>query len=704
MENQNKDDKQKLDPEKRPARGLNFWILLFLISCFFVYVMSYVFFNDAEQISLGYFKKLLKNQDYYGKQLKDGNKKITQTIEFLKYEESTATGYFGDFIPPREPYYNSEGELEPSKSSARKMKKRFRITLPLGEESRHALEAEVEAAGVSFDQAPANNILSYYTGLLLLFTLGFLLFMFLSLRRSQNQMLGGGGFLSNFSRSPAKKYEASEDPITFKDVAGLEGVKADLQEIVEFLKDPSRFQKLGGRVPKGVLLIGPPGTGKTLLAKAVAGEAEVPYFSVNGSEFIQMFVGVGASRVRDLFQTAKSQCPAIIFVDEIDAVGRQRGAGLGGGHDEREQTLNQILGEMDGFQGSDSVIVLAATNRPDVLDPALLRPGRFDRHITVSRPTLKGRYQIFKVHVRDVPLAEDVDLEILAQATTGMTGADIRNLVNEAALWAARKNATKVEMDHFYYAHDKVLMGAKREEVFSEKEKERTAYHEAGHTIAAWFLEGAYPVHKVSIVPRGFAAGVTQMIPEEERTNMSEHELKEQLMVLLAGRAAEQLIYKELTVGAQNDLEKATSISRRMVTQWGMSAKVGPVSFKMTDEDPFLGREMQQSRVFSEHTLEVIDDEITSILNEAAVNALELMKKKSELLESLTRELLKAEEMDRFEIEEILGPSVHKRALPALKKEKDEALEAEKKAAEESSSDAESKEAQAEEAKSDEEV
>ena len=674
MENQNKDDKQQTDSEKRPARGVNFWILLFLFSCLLLYVVVTLFSNDAEKISLSYFKKLLKNQDFYGKRLNDEDgKPIEQTIVYLKYEETTATGYFGDFVPPREPQRTTEGELETPNSSVRKMKKRFRIVLPTGEESRHALEAEVEKAGVDFDQAPANNILGYYTGLLLLFTLGFLLFMFLSLRRSQNQMLGGGGFLSNFSRSPAKKFEATEDPITFKDVAGLEGVKADLQEIVEFLKDPTRFQKLGGRVPKGVLLIGPPGTGKTLLAKAVAGEAEVPFFSVNGSEFIQMFVGVGASRVRDLFQTAVAQCPAIIFVDEIDAVGRQRGAGLGGGHDEREQTLNQILGEMDGFQGSDSVIVLAATNRPDVLDPALLRPGRFDRHITVSRPTLKGRYEIFKVHVRDVPLGPDVDLEILAQATTGMTGADIRNLVNEAALWAARQNATKVEMDHFYYAHDKVLMGAKREEVFSAKEKERTAYHEAGHTIAAWFLSGAYPVHKVSIIPRGFAAGVTQMIPEEDRTNMSEQELKEQLMVLLAGRAAEQLIYNELTVGAQSDLERATSISRRMVTQWGMSRKVGPVSFKMTDEDPFLGREMQQSRVFSEHTLEVIDDEITSILNEAAKNALAMMKKRKDALESLTRELLKAEEMDRYEIEAILGPSVHKRELPTLKEEKDEA-------------------------------
>ena len=669
-EQQPKDDNQNPEAGKRPARNLNFWMLLILLSCLALYVAISMFGNDADQISVGYFKKLLLNKDFYGEAIQtDEGKNAVKVISQIKFEETTATGYFGDVIPPREPFYNLQGDLEEPKASLRPLKRKFRITMPKGEESRQQLEMAVEAAGVDFDHSAPNNLLSYYTGLLLLFTLGFLLFMFISMRRSQNQMLGGGGFLSNFSRSPAKKYEAKADPITFKDVAGLEGVKTDLQEIVEFLKDPTRFQKLGGRVPKGVLLVGPPGTGKTLLAKAVAGEAEVPFFSVNGSEFIQMFVGVGASRVRDLFQTAKAQAPAIIFVDEIDAVGRQRGAGLGGGHDEREQTLNQILGEMDGFQGSDSVIILAATNRPDVLDPALLRPGRFDRHVTVSKPTLRGRLAIFKVHVRDVPLAEDVDLEILAQATAGMTGADIQNLVNEAALWAARKETNKVFMDHFYHAHDKVLMGARREEIISEKEKERTAYHEAGHTVAAWFLEGGSPVHKVTIIPRGFAAGVTLMVPEEDRMNMSEQELKEQLMVMLAGRAAEKLIYDEFTVGAQNDLEKATSIARRMVTQWGMSKKVGPVSFKMTDDDPFLGREMHQSRVFSEHTLEVIDDEITFILNEAAQRALDMMAERKPMLEALTNGLLENEELDRFEIERILGPSVHKKLSLASENE-----------------------------------
>jgi cell division protease FtsH len=436
-------------------------------------------------------------------------------------------------------------------------------------------------------------------------------------------------------------------------------VKADLQEIVDFLKDPGKFQKLGGRVPKGVLLMGPPGTGKTLLARAIAGEANVPFFSVNGSEFIQMFVGVGASRVRDLFTTAKSQSPAIIFIDEIDAVGRQRGAGLGGGHDEREQTLNQILGEMDGFQKNESVIVVAATNRPDVLDPALLRPGRFDRHIPVSRPTMKGRLEIFKVHVRDVPLGPDVNLEIMAQATAGMTGADIQNLVNEAALWAARQNKSKVEMSDLYYAHDKVLMGAKREEVLNQREKERTAFHEAGHTLAAWSLKGAMPVHKVTVIPRGRALGVTQMVPEEDRMNLSENEIRDTLVVLLSGRAAEKIVYNEFTVGAENDLERATQMARRMVTHWGMSNRLGPVSYKMTDEDPFLGREIHQNRQFSEHTMEVIDEEVTKILQSASAAAVELLEQRRVDLDKIAEGLVKREELDRGDIAELIGPSVH---------------------------------------------
>jgi cell division protease FtsH len=499
--------------------------------------------------------------------------------------------------------------------------------------------------------------LTVYVAMMAL-TLGVVVFIWFWMRRTQNQMMGGG-FLSGFTRSPAKRYEASKIPVTFKDVAGLEGVKADLMEIVEFLKTPAKFQKLGGRVPKGVLLNGPPGTGKTLLARAVAGEAGVPFYSVNGSEFIQMFVGVGASRVRDLFKVAKDNSPAIIFIDEIDAVGRQRGAGLGGGHDEREQTLNQILSEMDGFAQNDFVIVIGATNRPDVLDPALLRPGRFDRHVTVGRPTQKGRVEIFKVHVRDVPLGDNVNLEVLASACIGLTGADIRNIVNEAALWAARHDKTQVDMSDFEHARDKVLMGPKREEVLQEKEKEKTAYHESGHTILAWTLPGAHRVHKVTIIPRGRSLGSTQMMPNEDRLSMSEPELKDHLTMLLGGRAAEKLIYDEATIGAENDLERASGLARRMVMSWGMSDKLGPVSYKLADDDPFLGREMHQQRQFSEHTMEVIDGEVARILREASDRAHALLQQNRGLLEKLSAALIEREALDEAEIAVILGPSVH---------------------------------------------
>ena len=659
MDNERDNEKDTDDKRSRSAsRNPNFLIPLLLLAAL-MFMILYSWNDGPSSISYSYFQNLLDGRDADGKVIRDDDDKpVGCMIEYMKFTPGGATGIF-KMIPDAEGVYNSEGNLTTPKADA-KLKKRFSVDLPDDAPSRARVIDEVREAGVNveFDEN-SSDIFAWYYGALIMLSLGLLLFMILSFRRSQSQMMGGGGFLSNFSRSPAKQYEASEQPITFKDVAGLEGVKADLGEIVEFLKDPSKFQKLGGRVPKGALLIGPPGTGKTLLARAVAGEAGVPFFSVNGSEFIQMFVGVGASRVRDLFATAKAQSPAIIFIDEIDAVGRQRGAGLGGGHDEREQTLNQILGEMDGFQGSDSVIIIAATNRPDIFDPALLGPGRFDRHVTISRPTKSGRFAIFKVHVRDVPLGPDVDLEVMASATAGMTGADIQNLVNEAALWAARGDKTKVEMEDFYYAHDKVLMGAKREEVLTEKEKTRTAYHEAGHTLAAWNLKGANPVHKVTIIPRGRALGVTQMVPDEDRMNMSEQEIIDHLVVLLAGRAAETLIYDELTVGAENDLERATSMARRMVTHWGMSKELGPVSYKMSDEDPFLGGQIHKSRQFSEHTMEVIDNEVHKILETASKSALELLKNHQDGLEAVTQGLLEHEELDRKEIADLIGPSVH---------------------------------------------
>lgn len=656
---ENRPENNESPEEYQRPRALNFLLLASVLLLLVVLLISWATTPSQSQISYSYFKNLLHGEGFDGTKIKDDKgDDIKSAIESIKFDGSSATGVF-KFIPPPAPVTNAKGELVKPKPNV-KLHKRFRVNLSDERSTnREKLIDTCEDLGVTVEIAEVNNTIAWVYVLFLMLSLGLVFFVIMSVRRSQNQMMGGGGFLSNFSRSPAKRYDASLEPITFKDVAGLEGVKADLGEIVDFLKDPTKFQKLGGRVPKGALLIGPPGTGKTLLARAIAGEADVPYYSVNGSEFIQMFVGVGASRVRDLFATAKANSPAIIFVDEIDAVGRQRGAGLGGGHDEREQTLNQILGEMDGFQANEAVIVIAATNRPDILDPALLRPGRFDRKVTVSRPTKAGRLAIFKVHVRDVPLAADVDLEVMAGATVGMTGADIQNLVNEAALWAARNDKNKVEMVDFYYSHDKVLMGAKREEIISEEEKTKTAYHEAGHTLTAWRLKGAYPVHKVTIIPRGRSLGVTQMVPDEDRLSMSRNDIRDTLVMLLGGRAAELLIYDEQTAGAERDLEQATSLARKMVTHWGMSQKLGPVSYKMSDDDPFLGGQIHKSRQFSEHTMETIDDEVQAILEEAAKRAYELLEENRVDLEAITQGLLKDEELDRGQIEALIGPSVH---------------------------------------------
>ncbi len=652
MENKSEDNGSP-GPENQPNRRGNNSLLIALIVAGLVALLFYKNDDDRSVISTSFFYHELEESD---------------NIEMVKIGDRRVYGTFK--IPPDMPPVYVEGVQKPQldeNGEQKQYQKKFVFNRAMGAEAAARLEARLEEAGVQFDQLDPDNTqtiisLIAFIGL----PLAILFFLFMMLRRTRSDIMGGG-FLSGFSKSPAKRFEASEKMVTFGDVAGLEGVKADLQEIVDFLKTPEKFQKLGGRVPKGVLLNGPPGTGKTLLARAVAGEAEVPFFSVNGSEFIQMFVGVGASRVRDLFKTAKEQSPAIIFIDEIDAVGRQRGAGLGGGHDEREQTLNQILGEMDGFTGNQAVIVIAATNRPDVLDPALLRPGRFDRHITVGRPTMKGREAIFKVHVRDVPLADDVDLKRLAAGTVGLTGADIRNMVNEAALWAARHDKKIVDMADFDHARDKILMGAKREEVLQDSEKEKTAYHEAGHTLTAWYLDGAHVVHKVTIIPRGRALGVTQYVPNEDRLSVSKRELDHQLIVLLGGRAAEKIIYSETCVGAENDLERATGIARRMVTHWGMSPKIGPVSYKTSDEDPFLGREIHQSRQFSEHTQELIDEEVARILLEADQKAEQLLREHRGDLEKITRALLEHEELGEAELTDLIGPSIQAQQAAAEK-------------------------------------
>ena len=636
--------KQEQKPEKEGApRGSrrnmpNLWLLLGLIGVI-TFMLLYRTGPQRSQISSAFLLEQIEEKD-----------------NVLKIVIGADTG-LGEFKTP--PIAPPDETTEKNSGPPKKLLKHFRAPLIQDEHWRTQLINAIQDKKVPYD-ADEDNENALLTVWLIAILLPVVLFVFLwmSFRRTRDQIMGGG-FLSGFSKSPAKKYESTEQATTFKDVAGLKGVKADLLEIVEYLQDPAKFQRLGGRVPKGALLMGPPGTGKTLLARAVAGEAGVPFYSVSGSEFIQMFVGVGASRVRDLFQNAKENAPGIIFIDEIDAVGRQRGAGLGGGHDEREQTLNQILSEMDGFAQTDSVIVLAATNRPDVLDPALMRPGRFDRHVTVGRPTLEGRAEIFKVHVRKVPLADDVDLHRLAANTIGLTGADIRNIVNEAALWAARNDKNKVEMEDFDYARDKVLIGAKREEVLSDKEKEKTAYHEAGHTLMAWILPGAHRVHKVTIVPRGRTLGSTQTMPSEERLSMAESEMRDHLVVLLGGRASEELVYEETTAGAENDLEKATGMARRMVTHWGMSDRLGPVSYKMSDDDPFLGREMHQQRQFSEHTMELIDEEVAKILLSAEQRATELLNENRDKLDKIATELLAREELTEKEIEQLIGPSVH---------------------------------------------
>ena len=518
-----------------------------------------------------------------------------------------------------------------------------------------------EKLGENYSASEPPDYSNYLAFLYIVITVGIFIFILVMMRRSRDQM--GGGFMSGFSRSPAKRFEPSHGRTTFKDVAGLDGVKTELEEIVEYLKNPEKFAKLGARIPKGVLLNGPPGTGKTLLARAVAGEADVPFFSINGSEFIQMFVGVGASRVRDLFGSAKEQAPAIIFIDEIDAVGRLRGTGVGGGHDEREQTLNQILSEMDGFAPTESVIVMAATNRPDVLDPALLRPGRFDRHITVDRPTSKGRLEMFKVHTRHVPLAPDVDFQRLAAATIGLTGADIRNIVNEAALWATRQDKDAVDMSDFEYAKDKVIMGAKREEVLTEKERRMTAYHEAGHALLAWLTPGSERVNKVTIVPRGFALGVTQLVPDEDRLSVSESQLRDRLAFIMGGRAAEKVVFGEVTAGAENDIKQSTSIARKMVVNWGMSKRIGPAAFKVSEEHPFLGKEISAgSRDFSEYTAQIIDEEVLLILREADTRAEETLMEHRNKLDALAEALLLKEELTEAEIETILGAPAYKKA------------------------------------------
>lgn len=484
---------------------------------------------------------------------------------------------------------------------------------------------------------------------------GLIAIFFIMMRRMQMGGSNGGKNIFSFGKARTKMMNENQKRVTFIDVAGAEEAKEELAEIVEFLREPLKFQRLGGKIPRGVLLLGPPGTGKTLLAKAVSGEANVPFFSISGADFVEMFVGVGASRVRDLFEQAKRNAPCIVFIDEIDAVGRHRGAGLGGGHDEREQTLNQLLVEMDGFEQNNGVIIIAATNRADVLDPALLRPGRFDRHVVVDRPDVKGREGILKVHTRNIPIASDVNLNIIARGTPGASGADLANIVNEAALFAARRSSNQVAMKDFEQAKDKVLMGVERKSmVLSDNEKRTTAFHEMGHALVGKLLPNGDPVHKVTIIPRGQALGLTAYLPKEDAHTMSKEYLETRIMCLLAGRAAEMIVFNQYTTGASNDLERATSIVRKMITEWGMNDKIGPVNFATHEGEVFLGRDLSQRKEISEQTAQLIDHEITRTLHHLADKTEQLLREHLDTLHVLSEQLIIHETLDADELDKII--------------------------------------------------
>lgn len=605
------DEKKKGTPNY--LKGLVFWILIFLS---FALLIAYFSEKRTPVAEISYSKFL--------EQVDKGN------IKEVVVTEKEITGSFKTPLLVKEKNFN-----------------KFKLPLPLPKPDLLDLLTSKEIEVHTKVKNPFWEILVGYAPWFLIF----IVFWFLFFRQIQ----GGSSKAFSFGKVRAKILTEDKPKVTFDDVAGCDEAKEELKEVIEFLKSPQKFQRLGARIPKGVLLLGPPGTGKTLLAKAVAGEAKVPFLSISGSDFVELFVGVGAARVRDLFDQAKKMAPAIVFIDEIDAVGRLRGAGLGGGHDEREQTLNQLLVEMDGFDTKDGVIIMAATNRPDILDPALLRPGRFDRQIVIDRPDVKGREAILRIHTRKIPLAENIDLKKLARGTPGFAGADLANMVNEAALLAARKGKNLVEMEDFEEAKDKILMGLARKSLaLSSEEKKLIAYHEAGHALVSKFAPNADPIHKVTIIPRGRALGVTQQLPEDDRHIYSKEYLESQLSVLLGGRAAEKIALNTETTGAASDLERATEIARKMVCEWGMSNKIGAVTFGKVEEEIFLGRELGMKRYYSEKTAELIDQEIKNIVENAENTAEKIIKEKREILEKIVEKLLEKEIIDSDEIDEII--------------------------------------------------
>jgi cell division protease FtsH len=588
------------------------------------------------------------------------NEETEYEVSFTTFQQLLNEGKIGEALIKKSNLndYDFHGKLtqpmEIVTAGGKRVKNATRIVLTLPYSNiDDKLIADWSSKGLRFnivkeDSAWFNMLVGFLPWVLLI---GIWLIIF---RRMQSGAGGPKGLFS-FGKSRAKLLTEGSTKVTFEDVAGADEAKIELQEIIEFLKDPGKFQRLGGKIPRGVLLLGPPGTGKTLLARAVAGEAGVPFFSISGADFVEMFVGVGASRVRDLFEQGKKNAPCIIFIDEIDAVGRHRGAGLGGGHDEREQTLNQLLVEMDGFEQNSGVIIIAATNRPDVLDPALLRPGRFDRQVVVDRPDVKGREGIFRVHTKNIPLADDVVIETLAKGTPGLSGADIANLVNEAALLAARENEKEVSMRHFEAAKDKVMMGMERKSlIITDREKKITAYHEAGHVLVAKFMPEADPVHKVTIIPRGRALGVTTYLPIDEKHTYSKDYLEAMITYALGGRAAEKIIFNQLTTGAGNDIERATELARKMVCEWGMSEKLGPLAYGAKEEELFLGREITRSRNFSEQTAIAIDEEVKKIVTTAMKRAEKILRENLSTLHRLANALLEREILDSDEIDKIL--------------------------------------------------
>jgi len=615
---------------KKATRTLTFWLIIIVISIWFSQKFT---LDERNELAINYsrFKAHLEN-----KEIKEA------------FIEDTA--------------FHGELHVEAVDPEKNVRYMRFKTTLPEAPNDETAGKWSREYDVVLEFKAISNEWWNYVFQLLPWILFG--VFWIFILRRMQG---GGAKGIFSFGKSRAKLLTENQSKVTFDDVAGADEAKQELREIIDFLKDPDKFQKLGGKLPKGALLLGPPGTGKTLLAKAVAGEASVPFFSMSGADFVEMFVGVGASRVRDLFEQGKKSAPCIIFIDELDAVGRHRGAGLGGGHDEREQTLNQLLVEMDGFESNEGVILIAATNRPDVLDHALLRPGRFDRQIVVDRPDVRGREGILKVHTKNIPISENVALEVIAKGTPGFSGADLANLVNEAALLAARHNKKMVDMQEFEYAKDKVMMGTERKSmIITEEEKRVTAYHEAGHVIVTTKVPKSDPVHKVTIIPRGRALGLMTSLPDEKH-NYSQTYLESRIATALGGRAAEKLVMNELTFGAANDLEKAAEIARKMVCEWGMSEKLGPLTFGKKEEEIFLGREIAQHRDYSERTAQIIDEEVTMIVEKAEKLANNILRKHIDQLHALASALLEREVLDGAEIKKILNGET----LPVKMEEKE---------------------------------